>query len=222
MSRAKVEKFWLEAIRELEDGDVNVDIHKELLKGLSNKEFEQLMQNFRDKVEYPSMVVPNGAEFTLNTARSRKVGERLGVNFFQRIVYTDPATGETIVTPEKYIVSHQTARRQKEHLIKKQSIPEGDSVIDAATGQVTGADKGSRMSLPELQALEGKRMHAGLAETTHIRGGDGKALQAMRKSIQQTGRFSLAPIQAAGTKTTSTQTMRATLIAMLLDTEIGK
>jgi len=222
MSRQAAEKLIIKWVSELENGTENAARYKELFKGMSNSAFETLMISFRDKKAYVGMVVPNSGKIKLSAKRSQDVCAKLGVKLFQRIIYTDVSSGEKLLTPRKYMVYHLTQRRQNQHLVKKKSIPKSDTVIDNMTGQVTGGDKGSRMSMPETLVLSGKGIEHGLVEMLKVRGGDREASYAMKKSLRETGGFSLAPIVDAGTKPTSVKTLAALLKAMHLDNTLGK
>ena len=216
-NRAGAEKEILKYVEAIEGGIVNVGLYKELFKRLSNKEFDNYMREVRDGEAYITMIVPNGGDFILDTARSMEVGESLGVKYFQRVIITDPVTGERTLSPLEYLIIDMPVRRQSQHLIKKQSIPDNNRIIDQMSGQVTGASKGSRISLPELMALESRGLNDTLREVIKVRGGDREAYNAMSASITETGGYSLKPIENLGSRPTSTNILKALLLSIHMD-----
>lgn len=221
-NRKKAEAEILKYITQLEQGSVNAEIYKELFAEMSNAEFDKWMKNLESGEEILSFFAPNGSKVKLTSANCKKVGDSLGVKFFQRCILTDPETKEEFLTPEEYLVLEVPVRRQSQHLIKKQSIAEGDKVIDAMTGQVTGESKTRSISLPEILALESKGLDMTLLEFIKVRGGDDKSLTHMKDSIRQTGGYNVGSTLELGSKPTATETLRALLLALHIDNTIGK
>lgn len=189
---------------------------------MSDIQFDTFVKRVEQEEIYLSIIVPNGGSVLLDTARSIKVGESLGIEFFQRLLLTDPGSGEVSLTPHKYLVVDLVVRRQNQHLIKKMSVPDTNKVIDHITGQVTGDSKGSTVSLPELLVMDSKDLTNNLLEMIKVRGGDDVAYRGMLDSIKQTGTFSLEPLMELGSKPTSTEVLRALLFSIHYETTMGK
>ena len=223
-NRKAAEELLYKYLKKMEGGGtVNVEIYKKLFAAMSNAEFDAFVGQVERKEIYISMIVPNASkDVKLATERNIAVGEELGAKFHQRIVMTDALTGEEILTPKEYLIVHLPVRRQNQHLIKKRSIPDSKKVIDTLSGQVTADSKGSAISLPELLALEGRGVEDSVLEMIKVRGGDAEALKAMEQAIREQGAFRLGPIEELGTKPTSTESLRALLLSLHLDTTLGK
>lgn len=219
--RKEAEEFLYGILDEIEGSTNNSDMYRSLFAGMSDHEFESFVNDIADEKYYLAMVIPNGADYSLSTERSLKVGEKLGIKFFQRLKLTDPATGEVTLTPQEYLVIHISVRRQNQHLVKKMSVPETSKVLDHLTGQVAGDSKGSAISQPELLILNAKNLTDNILEMVKIRGGDEKAYRAMVESIRQTGGFSIKPLMELGSKPTSVEVLRALLLSIHFDNTVG-
>lgn len=220
--RKAAEALVIDTVRQIEGGELNAEMYKGLFAGWSDEEFGRWIDELDQGKTFISIIVPNAGPFTLSTERSMKVGESLGVKYFQRLELTDPLTGETYKTPLEYLVIDVPVRRQNQHLVKGRSMPENDKVVDALTGQVTGDSKGGRVSLPELLALESRGLEETILELIKVRGGDDRALRAMRDAIRETGGFSVEAIKALRTKPQATHVLRALLLSVHIDNTIGK
>ena len=220
--RKKAEKVLLSLIEDIEGGKVNRGLYERLFASMSDIEFDSFVEQVESGETIISLIAPNAGDFTLDVERSMNVGEKLGVKFFQKLILTDPMTGEVSKTPLEYLVVHLPVRRQNQHLIKKQSIPKSGKVIDHLSGQVTGESKGGRVSLPELLVMESKGLDDNLMELIKIRGGDDKAYRGMLEQIENTGSFSIEPLLALNSKPTSTETLKSFLLACHLANTIGQ
>lgn len=96
-------------------------------------------------------------------------------------------------------------------------MPKDNKTIDATTGQATGASKGSRITLPELQLLDSMGLEQSLVELMKVRGGDLGAYRAYSASLENHGQASQEVINQFGTGVVSGQTLRSIHNAMLLD-----
>jgi len=221
-NRKAAEAAVVKYLKALEGGDVNANLYKALFKTMSDEEFERWIAALDAGTETIHLIIPNASDIKLDINRTLAVGEELGVKFFEQLWLTDPETGETYLTPLPYMVLDVAMRRQSQHLIKKQSIPEDDRITDHLSGQVTGDSKGGKISLPELLLIESKGLETSLLELIKVRGGDDEALAAMKEAIRQTGTFNVEAIQALGSKPTATKTLRALLLSVHLDNTIGE
>lgn len=221
-NRKAAEAAVIKYLKELEGGDVNAALYTALFKSMSDAEFERWIDALGSGRETIHLIIPNANDIKLDINRTVKVGEELGAKFFEQLVLTDPETGEEYITPLSYMVLDVAMRRQSQHLIKKQSIPEDDRVVDHLSGQVTGDSKGGKISLPELLVIESKGLETSLLELIKVRGGDDVALAAMKEAIRESGTFNVKAIEALGSKPTAIKTLRALLLSVHLDNTIGE
>lgn len=209
-------------VSDLENGTKNAELYEKAFKRMSSVEYAQWMDRLAAGTEFISMIVPSGSDMILSTERSMRVGEAMGVEFFQNLILTDPMTGDTNMTPIKYLVIHLACRRQNQHLVKKQSLPENDRVVDQLSGQVTSVSKGGRISLPELLVLESRGIEKGLLETIKVRGGDQTAFRDMHEQLRTTGEYTLEALKNQNDKPVAVKTLRALLLSVHLDNTIGQ
>ncbi len=213
-NRKKAEKLILDTVRALEQGDDNYNLYKALFAEMNDDEFDAYIEAIDKGETYISLIIPNGTDNPLSLANNIKVGESLGVKYFQRIVQTDPATGEETLSVAEYLIIHLPTNRQIQHLVKKASIPDSIKVVDNLTGAVTGESKGAKVSLPELLALESRGLDESIIEMIKIRGGDTEAYQDMIRQIKETGTFKVSTALEKDTTVTATQTLKSLLTAL--------
>lgn len=217
MSRRQVfEEKFLGYLQALPLAPRNIDLYTEKFKSMSDDDFHAMVVSIMDG----NFVLPafsyNMEGTKADTETIMRIGEELGVKFFQRLTLTDPVTREAIITPEEYLVLNLQVRRQIQHLVKKRSTPSSTRVIDHLTGQVTGDSKGASMSLPELTALNAKGHEAGIIELIKPRGGDAKAYANLMQQIRDTGGYSLAPIMELGSRPKVIETTNSFFAGMML------
>lgn len=211
------------------DDKSNVELIKNRLDALSDTEFDQLMHEMQappaDDPSRPQTVlpyyVPNLAKSKISVIRNIEVARAIGHEFFERLWITDAQSGETFLTPNKYIVIDLPLRRQAQLLIKKASIPTDHKSIDELSGQVTGESKGSKLSFPELQAQVSQGMDSTIIEEIKIRGGDEQAYKEFERQMIETGSATQASILGLGTKVKSTVTLSNLLKGMHLDNNLA-
>jgi hypothetical protein len=197
------------------DGKIGTDM-KTVLDSLTDDQFDQYMQALESGEEILSIAIPNLGDDKLVLETLLDVGTKLGHSFFERLWLTDPKTGVTSLTPERYLVLLLPLRRQQQLLSKKISIPDNNRHVDELTGQVTGDSKGAALSGPELQILRSQGLDRPVLELIKPRGGDEKARRVIYRQIHETGGASLDSVMHAGTRVKSTETLSKLLSAMHL------
>jgi hypothetical protein len=197
-------------------GSPNAAITQELLDELTDEQFDALMHRFRDGSATLTLYSYNLDKHKLSLDRNLKIAKIMGHEFFQRLYLTDPITGVTFLTPERYLILRLPVRRQQQLLIKKSSIPDSNLHVDELTGQPAGPSKGSKMSFPEIQVLFAQDQNRPIEELIKFRGGDAKAYRAMTRSIIETGQASQDAIKVNPTRVKSTETFSTLLKAMHL------
>jgi hypothetical protein len=165
----------------------NVDRLKTQLSDLSDTAFDNLMKLIRDKRACIYIYIPNMDKHP-SMENIFGVANKLKIELFQHIYMYDDVTGETMLTPEKYMIVKLPIRRMEQYGDHKLSLPEGDSKIDAMTGQVTHEDRSAGITNPEIQALASKGLNSVLKEVVSIRGGNIEAWQTgIKKQAEENG-----------------------------------
>jgi len=219
-NRAAAEAVVLKWVDEIVPGGSNVAMYKELFSKMTDEQFDQWIQQLEKRETYVRVIVPPMSEEQMSTERNLAIGKKLGVNFYQRCWLTDPVTGETTLTPKKYLCIHLPLRRQQQLLVKKISVPDDNRHLNELTGQVTGVSKGSSMSYPEWQIFFAKGLHYSGLELAKLRGGDLKAFAEMNRQISRSGTTNMSEILSENTRPESTLTLSSILKAMLLDNNL--
>lgn len=220
MARKDAEKFWLDLVEELFPGTQNRPLYEELFGALTDSEFGVLMERIKRKELILPVFVENMVGKPVDHAHVMRIGERLGVKFFQHLYLTDPITGSVSKTPERYLILDMSLRRLSHHLREKIAVPTSDAATDQLTGQATGASKGASITLPELQALGDKRQDLAIEELIKVLGGDKEAYEHMQAQIAETGGFSLAPIRELNSRPQVTETIKHLLFGLNLDNSL--
>lgn len=201
-------------------GGGNGAVIRKQLEAMSVKELDAYVEKLASGEEILPLIAPNLKDQKLTVKNNFKIAKELGHDFFQHLKLTDPETGTTYVTPEKYLVMLLPVRRQRQLQRKKITIPHGVRHVDEMSGQVTGPSKGAKISLPELQILYSQDLTEPLIELIKYRGGDVKGQQMMYRSLMETGRVSQKALAMTPTKVKSTQTLSVILKAMHLQSTL--
>ena len=219
-NRKKAEEYIFKYISKLDSSGHNLKLYKDKFKLMSNKDFDEMMTKIRNGEYVLPIFSPNKGDVKLSSKTAIKVAKELGHEFFERLWLTDNVTGETYLTPIKYLVVDLPLRRQQQLLIKKMSIPSVDMTMDALTNQVTGDSKGASLSFPELQVLAASGMHKSIEEMIKVRGGDITAYNQFRHSIINTGSGTLENAGKTEGRVKSTETLSNLLKGMHLDNNL--
>lgn len=218
MSRRKeATAFLLKYVDKIVPGGKNKAIWEKRLEAMSDEEFEEFIKRLETGEEIIAIFSPNLSEERLSVERNLKIAEELGHEFFQRLWLTDPQTGQTYLTPIKYLVVDLPLRRQAQTLVSKSSIPEDNRHVDEMSGQPVKPSKGSSLSFPQIQALYAQGADRSIEELIKFRGGDEKAYRALDQAIINSGGASLDALKPFTGKVRSTQTLSTLLLAMHLD-----
>lgn len=193
---------------------------EEMLNGLTDKEFDTYMKHMAEGEEIIPYIMPNLSKSRLSVEKNLKIAEELKHPFFERVWLTDPATGETYLTPEKYLVVDLPLKRLQQHLHKKISIPADNKHVDDLTAQPTGDSKGSKVSFPELQILYSHGLDDVIREVFKFRGGDEEAFRAMEREIAQSGSVKMDDIDHGDTKPKATRTLGVLLRSAHLENNV--
>lgn len=197
----------MDVIARIHPNSGNAERIEKELNSLTDKQFEAFMKELSEGDRTLRISAPNLSANKLSVKRNIKIAKELGYDFFQPLVLTDPATGLTFKTKEKYLILSLPFRRQAQHLTKKMSVPQDNDSRDDLTGQPTGKSKGSSVSNPETQVLYALGLDYAIEELIKHRGGDQTSYLAMNKYIHETGGFSLEQVKKLGGKVKSSDTL---------------
>lgn len=186
---------------------------EQMLNGLSDVQFDRYMQQLRDGEQIIPYIAPNLQDIELSSETNLSIAEELDHSFFEQIWLTDSSTGETYLTPKKYLVIDLPVKRLQQHLQEKISIPEHNRSIDDRTGQVVGESKGATISFPELQVLYAQGLDETIRELFTIRGGNEQDFREYERQIMQSGQVSLDAIDDPDSRVRSTEVLSALLKA---------
>jgi len=211
--RQKIEEHLFKFIKNISD-DFNEALYKARFAEMSDLEFTEFMNNLNDKKINLSLVQPTGIKNTVTVEKNFKVAKMMNLEMVDNLIYkTDTPYMANIPT----VMLRLPVKRTVQILSSKIGVPKDNKTIDASTGQATGASKGSRITLPELQLLDSMGLEQSLIELMKIRGGDLGAYRAYSASLENHGQASQEVINQFGTGVVSGQTLRSIHNAMLLD-----
>lgn len=219
-NRKAAEAVVIKWVDEILPGGGNGAMYKELFASMSDDQFDAWINKLRRREAYVRLIAPNMQDAKLDFSRNLEIAKKMGIRLYQRLWLTDAKTGETTLTPKRYLVTHQTVRRQQQLHSKKSSTPEDNRHIDELTGQPTGPSKGSRLSLPEWQIFSATNRPYSSLELAKLRGGDLRAFNEMNRQISRTGTCNMADILRAGTRVQSTISVGIILKSMAIDNDL--
>jgi disulfide oxidoreductase YuzD len=214
--RKEVEVFILKYIDKILPGGENKQIYLDMFKDMSNKEFESMMERFKNKEQFLSVVVPNSNKVSMDIARNYKIADELGYSSFQHLTMGNSIDDTLIKTNNKYLVLNLPFKRASQSLIKKISIPEDNNSIDLMSGQVTNKSKGAKLTMPEIQILVGSGLKASIKELLKYRGGDIDGQRAMETLLDRYGSASQDILEQYAGGVISKHTLKSFLLAMHL------
>jgi len=206
--RKKAQDSILEYIDKIAAGGQNKKLYADMFAKMSDKEFDIYMIKLRDKKLNLSVIVPHDKSVTVSVKNNLKVAKELGYNFYQKLKITDPETGDTYLTPNRYLVYRLPVKRTSQLLAKGIAVPSDTKSIDMLTGQVTGSSKSTTMTMPEVQMLVGMGMEQVVVELLKYRGGDLGAKNALINTLYKQGRVDSDTLEQQSTGVESTKTLR--------------
>jgi len=217
--RKKFQDEWLSFLAEMGADKAQIKMNADKFALMDDDSFKELVRNTREAgMTFPlltfNMVDEEDEGEDHETVMA--IGEKYGIVWFENLVLTDAITGETSVTPNKYVILEVSVRRLVQHMYKKRSVSENEYTKDRLTGQVTGDSKASSISKTELGILAAKSLDATALEGIKARAGDDEAWANMIEQIAATGEVSLDPILELDSRPTSLNTMNSFFAGMML------
>ena len=210
-NRKKVEEYILTWIKKITQDENNVNLYKDLFKSMNNEEFDKFMESLKNGRILQIIVPPDSkTDRNIDVKRNIKLGKELGVEFYQHLIY-GPGGGfpTKVKTPIKFIVVDSPLRRLRQTVEKGISVSKDIKHIDILTGQVVGESQASKITLPELQLLNGMGVKDILVEFLKFRGGDLGANRAMMNYLMRYGTASMNVLKAYAEGVVSTKTLKA-------------
>ena len=204
--RAQAEQIIIDYIGKLTDEE-NKQNYVRLFKSYTDKQFDKFMTDLRDKKNNLQVVVRPGETANITVENNFKLAKKLGYDFFQKLTFSGDRGMEDYVTPNKYLVYKLPIRRVAQLQSKKSAIPTSNKKIDLLTGQVTGQDRGAKLTMPELLLLEPLGLQDSLVELMKVRGGDLGSMNALDNMLYKLGRSSLKEVLPHSTGVVSTRTV---------------
>ena len=219
-NRKKVEAYILEWIKKITQDEDNVNLYKDLFKSMSNENFDKFMTDLNNGRILQIIVSPDSkADKKITTKRNIKLGKELGISFYQKLEYGPGENYPTKVrTPGKYFISDSPFRRLRQTVEKGVSVSSNLGHVDMLSGQVVGDSQSSKITLPELQLLNGMGVKDILVEFLKFRGGDLGANRAMNNYLSHYGQASMNVLKSHAEGVISTKTLKAYFNAMHLKT----
>jgi len=194
--RESVEKYVLKLTKTADPSGYNTKRYQDKFTKMTDKEFEIWVSNIRDKKDQLVIYAPN-LKNSINATSAAALNELTGTKVFERLRLKDTTTGRTYLTPKEYLVLPLAVRRVKQFLMHKISVPRSDKKTDLLSGQVVRPDKGSSVSLIEMQTIMDKGLDKSVIELLKIRGGDAYAYSEFTSKILEEGSVSLSDMDLA-------------------------
>lgn len=215
-NRKKAEAMILAFIKDMDTSGYNLEQYKTILKGMSDKDFDNWMKKIRDGEQTLVMFSPLYNSSGITTENNLEVSKKYNIPLFEKLVFTNEEGIPDHKSTIEYLVVDLPIRRQSQNVVKKASIPENNKVIDSLTYQPTGDSKGAAISYPELQVLIGMGLDNSINELIRYRGGDKGGFSAYNAMINRYGSVNQKTIKDYTTGVESTKTLKSILLAQHL------
>lgn len=194
----------------------SADLYVDYINSFSDKQFEEWVKRLESGEETLTANVPINGKFKITYEHMMDVAKKIGHDFYQQLILTDPETGQEIVTPIKHFVTDIVIRRQVQLFWKKMATASNSRKRNMLTGQPIHESKGSSFSYPEANALKGRGMRNTLIEFMKGRGGDTTAYAAINNLIARDGHVSINDILHLPSRATAVDTLSSYFTAMHL------
>lgn len=213
-NRASAEKFILQFMSDIDPSNYNTELYKNLLKGMSDKQFDDYMKAIRDSKAYLVVFKPTYEANGITVENNLKIAPKYNLEFFEHLLITNDASNPDYKTPIKYLVVDLPYRRQSQTLDKKISVPDDNKTIDELTYQPTGDSKGAKISYPELQVLIGMGLDNTVTELIKYRGGDRNGFNTYNAMFLRYGSANIKTLSGYSSGVESTKTLKSYLLGL--------
>lgn len=212
--RKQTQELILKYIGKIVSGKENVDLYQNLFDSMTDKDFDNFMNQLKEGKIHLAVVIPNDGKVRVSVENNLKIGKELGHEFFTKIKVTNHAEYPDHILPIKFLSYYLPIRRAQQLLSKKISIPEHNMTIDSITGQVAGRSRAGSLTFPEQQIMLSMDMKQSALELAKIRGGDQGAAKALNDKLFKDGKATQAEVNQFSTTVGSTTALKNYLLAM--------
>lgn len=221
-NRAKAEQQILELMKDIDKSGHNVEEWKKILKGMSDKDFEDYMKGILNGDMSLVVFAPHYGNSGITTDNNIKVAKKYNIKMFEKLIYEGNPNVPDHKTNIEFLVIDLPIRRQSQNIISKANNPPTNlsytSTIDETVYQPTGDSKGAKISYPELNVLMGMSTDEAplddvIEEVFMVRGGDKGSLKAYEASMLRYGSVDLKAIKPYSTGVASTQYLKTIFLA---------
>lgn len=191
--RKTAESKILKIMSKIDTSGENTKYYKKVFKTMTDTSFKSYMTALKNKEASLFVMLPNDGN---NVTMSDIIGvcEDVGLDIKEHVVRIDRATKRKYKSPNKYMMFNLPVRRVKQYLFNKISLPDSDSKIAAASGQVMNDDASARITGIETKLLVNKGLKMSTTELLKMRGGDVEAYQQMKLQAEATGEVNMSDI----------------------------
>ena len=216
-NRKKVEEYILTWIKKITNSDFNVNLYKDMLKNMSNEEFDKFMNKLKEGDKYLEVIVPpdiKNSDVKISISKNYKLAKELGYSFFQQLDIGPNRDIPKYRTPNKSLIIDLPIRRTKQTSEKGIGVSLHAKNIDMLTGQSKGDSTATRLSYPELQVLVGMGLTNSLIELLRDRGGDISTEKLLISGLSKYGMISQKLLSQYASGALSTKSLRNYLLGM--------
>ena len=219
--RKLVQNKIFEYMDSLDDSGYNRERYEKMFANMSDKEFDNYMNDLKDKRTKLMLFTPN-MKVVLKMKNIIETSKKTNSIIFDRIWMVDPVTKQKYLTNYKYLILRLPIRRTRQFLMHKLSVAESDKRIDSLTGQVVKPDAASSISFVEAQLLYARGgLEDVLVEFMKVRGGDIHAYAKFKQQLEENGSAYLSSLDD-NTRVRSAIVMSTILKSMLLDNNLAE
>jgi ASC-1-like (ASCH) protein len=217
-SKRKALISYVQSLSGIDPNGTNVKRYVDMFTNMSDKELTTFMTNMREGRVQFNFSVPNMTK-RISLDQILATAKKVDVKLFDYVWFYDKELKTHYRSRHKLPILRLPLRRMQQFLDKKLSVPDSDRRIDMITGQVTGKDRASSVTAPEIQALSAKGLKNTLNELVTVRGGDINAYGSFRAMLEETGSASLKNIPGGSVSRTA-QVASVLLAGMHIDSNL--
>lgn len=219
MDKATAKKKYIAVLisrlREINGDTPWLKKYDEILTNMSQSEFDKYMSDIAAEKRYATYVINAFDDVKkINIYKTMGLGKKYGIDFEQRILYTNPTTGEIELSDIPRVVGLMPVRRQQQHLFHKIAIANENNIMDALSGQTASVSRKSSLSRTEQFIVKAHGLTDTLEELVGPRGGNTVKSRNWYKQIVSSGDTNLDNVPDDGSRAKSSDTLNAYLKAM--------
>lgn len=196
--RKRTTEFVVKCLEILEGGKINSTQFLQTVTPMSDKQFEEFMQDVRKNQEIRQIAYFEIEEFKrdVDLDKCKKCLDIMGVPLYEYVAVPD-VTGDpdnVQVTPEPVPVGYAHYKRMPQTTHKKNSLSLNVDKKNPLTGQVVSQDKTAKNTDIETYAMSSIGAKIGLRELNGPRGSDPVMEAEMMQAVSNTGSVTMAQL----------------------------